>query len=87
MDFETVWKRILENEGQTFNTIRGHEFTYRIHGNSIHVFREGNEINQNIGKNNFRNSLTIWPVNGPTALNVRGHSYIWGMLNDKRIYP
>ena len=37
-EFQEVWSRIVDHEGQVFHQIRGAEFTYAVVGNTAHAF-------------------------------------------------
>jgi len=34
-NFNNIWNKIIINEGNTFHTIRGKKFKYRINGNVL----------------------------------------------------
>lgn len=81
--FDAVWNRITENEGRTFNTKRGLEFTYKINGNMLIPSR----TNYLLPKKDFETAFNSMPIKGPGEINktIHGPSYIWAILNDKRI--
>jgi hypothetical protein len=55
MDFETVWSRIVEHEGETFYTVRDKKpFTYEVSDNYIIVSRAKNTRNT---KNNIKKAF------------------------------
>ena len=81
--FEEVWDRIVANAGQTFHTIRGLPFTYKIKGNGFYPSR----TNYRISKSDFRKAYQWVPAEGPGEISeiVRGPSYVWAVLHDPRI--
>ena len=99
--FETIWARICELEGQEFETITHLPFTYSIgSGTTLWVYREGRRINQSLGKSNFTQVYSMMqerPIGGPGGLtwralergesDVRGPSYVWAVLYDRRVTP
>ncbi len=81
--FETIWNRVIGNQGNPFQTIENKEFTYKVVGNRLICSR----VKYNIRKKDFELVYNIWPVNGPGAIpaNINGRSYVWAVLNDERI--
>jgi len=81
--FEEVWKRIAANTGETFHTISGLPFTYNVKKDTVHP----NRTEYQISKTDFEKAYTMVPIKGPGAINkiVRGPSYLWAILHDKRI--
>ncbi|MDD8019999.1 MAG: hypothetical protein PHU81_02280 [Acidobacteriota bacterium] len=82
-NFEAIWQKVLGHQGETFYTKNGEQFCYWVHGSSIKVSR----TNYNLSKSDFATAYDLMPVDGPGAINnkVRGPSYIWAILHDKRI--
>ena len=84
MDFEVIWKRILQFEGEEFIT-RGKKisFTYRIEGNSV----VPNHTNYPLHKSQFIKAYNFGELNSTAKINkiVRGPSYILAILTDPRI--
>lgn len=83
LSFNEVWERIINNSGQTFKTITGKDFTYSIINNYFLPSR----TKYKISKENFEKAYKMLPLDGPGQINniVRGPSYVWAVLNDKRI--
>jgi len=81
--FEEIWSRIVTHEGKTFHTITGLEFTYKIYGDGFYPSR----TNYRISKTDFRKAYQKVPIEGPGIINdiVRGPSYVWATLHDRRI--
>lgn len=81
-DIKTVWARIADHAGQTFQTITGLDFTYEVRGNYLRVSR----TIRNLSHSNFSKALAEMPAESPAALRDRqGASYTWAILMDDRI--
>jgi hypothetical protein len=80
---DEVWSRIRKVAGEAFETKRGEPFTYEVSGDIFHPSRTPH----NIAKTEFAKALALVPFNGPGVINwtVRGPSYVWAVLHDKRI--
>lgn len=81
--FDEVWKRIISNEGVTFITKTGKEFSYTIKGEGLKTTR----TDYRLSKTDFEKAYKMMPIDGPGIISdlVRGSAYIWAILNDKRI--
>ncbi|MGG7162445.1 hypothetical protein [Clostridium ihumii] len=81
--FDEVWNRIVKNEGNTFKTKRGLDFTYKICNDGLVTSR----TQYKLSKSEFKKVFDMMPLKGPGVINniVRGPAYIWAILNDKRI--
>lgn len=80
--FEEVWARIRGYSGETFKQIRGGEFTYESKSGYIVLSR----TNHNITKSDFKEACNLVPLNNTVAVqHLRGPSYIYAILMDKRI--
>ena len=82
-NFDNIWENIVINEGNVFKTITGLEFTYRVDSNFIIP----NRTEYNISRADIEKAYNLLPLTGPGEINdiVRGPSYVWAILNDKRI--
>ena len=99
--FQTVWDRVCRLQGQRFATKAGLPFTYSVEsGTTVWVERKGHRINQSLGKSNFTQVYSMMqeaPIAGPGEItdrarkrgesDVRGPSYVWAILHDKRVIP
>ena len=97
--FATIWGRICALQGQNFLTKTGKPFTYSVEsGTVVWVERDGNRINQSLAKSNFSQVYSMMqsrPIAGPAKINeiavnrgdsqVRGPSYVWAILHNKRV--
>jgi hypothetical protein len=84
--FSTVWDRIASHGGELFETKNGVKFAYRVEGQGF--FPEGR--NHRIDFSDFENAYANVPCDGPSSISqgirlVRGPSYIWAVLHDRRI--
>ncbi len=98
--FQSIWDRICHFQGQEFKTKKGLPLTYSIKSGTVCVERDGHRINQSLAKSNFTQVYSMMqgkPIAGPAEINkraikngesqVRGPSYVWAILYDKRIVP
>jgi hypothetical protein len=80
--FEVVWRRIQQHEEETFRQIRGKEFTYSLGGQYITL----NATNQNIPKKHLEEAFSLVPLKNTVPVqHLRGPSYIYAVLMDRRI--
>ncbi len=81
--FEEVWKRVVASEGQEFKTSTNLPFTYKIRRNSLCPSR----TKYNVSKSDFAKAYELVPILGPGKISdiVRGPTYMWAILHDKRI--
>ena len=81
--FEEIWERIIANTGETFHTITGLPFAYKIKGGTVHPSR----TEYAISRADFEKAYEKVPIRGPGVINtlVRGTAYVWTILHDKRI--
>lgn len=86
VDEDAVWARIQRHAGQTFQTITGLNFSYRVPGNRLRVIRDGREINRNLSRTSMMKAAAVMPVDGPGQIQDRsGAAYTWAILMDPRI--
>ena len=81
--FDEIWSRIVSHAGEPFSTKTTLQFTYRIEGNRLCL----NSNTYRISKNDFEKAYRMLPINGPGEIGeiVRGPSYVWAILHDRRI--
>ncbi|MBT9276118.1 hypothetical protein KMZ32_18750 [Phycicoccus sp. MAQZ13P-2] len=86
VSFDDAWTRIESHAGQTFHTITGLPFTYRVPGDYVKVTRGGREINRSLSRTNFRKACAHMPAKGPSDIKEsQGSAYTWAILMDRRI--
>jgi len=79
---DKVWGRIVAHEGETFAQIRGRRFEYQAHRGYLRP----STTNQNIPRSHFEKALALVPLANTVAVqDLRGPSYIYAILMDKRI--
>ncbi|MDT0501757.1 MULTISPECIES: hypothetical protein [unclassified Halomonas] len=80
---QEVWVRIERHAGEKFETITGKPFTYEVLGDYLRTDR----AEQDLGIREFEKALEEVPLDGPGEINdkVRGPSYIWAILHDRRV--
>lgn len=83
LSVDDVWRRLTAMEGKVFETKTGKPFSFEISGN---VFRPS-RTKYNISKADFRKAIALVPIAGPGEISnlVRGSTYIWAVLHDRRI--
>ena len=83
MNFEDTWRKIISHAGEEFYTKRNLSFTYKIINNSVVTDR----TNYPLSKSNFQKATQFDPLEGPGQISdlVRGSSYVFAILTDKRI--
>ena len=81
-EIEAIWARVEAHAGESFQQIRGNEFTYAVVGG--HVIPD--RTNQQIPKSHFEKALAYVPLaNTLPVQRLRGPSFIYAILMDQRI--
>ncbi len=85
-DIDSVWKRIIELEGETFYTATGLPFTYKvIDGNNIVPYRD-RKSKWKITKSLIEKAMAQPRWNGAEFnKTIIASSYVAGILNDERL--
>ena len=80
-NIEKVWDNICKHEGEAFYTITNIEYNYVVKDSYILI---NNDPRRKISKSNLEKALKI---ENPTLskINMRGQSYIYGIIIDSRI--
>ena len=81
-NIDTVWANICKHEGSVFFTVTNKEIKYVVKDNYIIVVSIPSRTK--ISKTNFEKALEM-NVSKPTEINLRGQSYIYGIITDSRI--
>jgi hypothetical protein len=84
MTIDKVWSELKRHEGELFYTKTKLEFTYTINDKFLIPSRADYQLY----KSNFEKAIKYFPDTSPGELNtknIRGHSYVYGLLSDKRI--
>jgi hypothetical protein len=83
IDIDVVWFRLRQHEGENFHTVSNLPFTYSIEDNQFVPSR----TKYHIGKSDFAKALDSYPLTKVSDIGnlVRGGSYVFAVLTDKRI--
>lgn len=80
--FETIWRRVVALEGETFTQIRGGEFTFKVIGTSLALDR----TNQSIERKQLEEAVGLLPFETTVPLqHLRAPSYLFAILKDPRV--
>ena len=80
--FEDIWERIKQYQGEEFYQIRGQAFTYDVIGSVV----VPSTTNQQLPKSHFEKAFEQVPLENTVGIqHLRGPSYIFAILMDKRI--
>ena len=81
-NIDTIWSRIVTHQGEVFHQIRGQAFEYSV----VQSVLRPSTTNQNLPKAEFEKALTHVPLANTVPLQaLRGPSYLYAILMDKRI--
>ena len=80
-NIDKVWENICKHEGDVFRTVTNKEYTYVVKNNYIIISIPSQT---RITKIYFDKALEM-NVSKPTEINLRGQSYIYGIITDSRI--
>jgi hypothetical protein len=82
INIENIWNRIKSYSGQEFAQIRGQKFTYEMTGSSL----VPSTTKQNLQKFQFGEAIAFLPLENTVPIqHLRGPSYLYAILMDKRI--
>ncbi len=81
--FSEVWERIIKNARKVFYTKKKLKFTYTVQENNLITNRSRYYLTRKDIMSAYRHVPLERP--GELAGLVRGQSYIWAILHDKRI--
>ena len=84
MSIETIWNNIKHHEGEAFYTKTRIEYSYVVYADYLLI----NDLkSRKITKSTFDKAMRIVSPT-PRKIELEGfrcHSYIWGIITDKRI--
>ena len=80
-EIDKVWANICKHEGDIFHTVTNKAYTYEVGDNYIIISIPSKT---RITKTYFEKALEIKNPT-PSKINLRGQSYIWGIITDSRI--
>ena len=78
---DKVWANICKHEGETFYTVTNIEYRSVFKDDCILI---NNDPRRRITKASFEKALEIENPT-PSKINLRGQSYIYGIITDSRI--
>lgn len=83
MTFEDKWNRIVNHAGEEFSTKKNIPFSYKIVNDCVVPDR----TDYPLSKSNFQKAEKFELLEGPGQIRnlVRGPSYVFAILTDKRI--
>lgn len=80
-EYESFWELLIQHQGETFYTVKGLEFQYRIAGGELFVNRKAKSITRaTVEKALVKVRSTPEAVTGPKSLGVFGAPYIWALF-------
>lgn len=80
-EYEAFWELLLQHQGETFYTVKGLEFQYRIAGGELFVDRKAKSITRaTVEKALVKVRSMPEAVTGPKSLGVFGAPYIWALF-------
>jgi hypothetical protein len=84
---DNLWVKLQAHEGETFRTVTGLPFTYRMGNEFLIPIRNAVPVKQSLTKENFARALGLLPFNSPGEINniIRGPAYVYALLHDLRI--
>lgn len=81
-NFDKIWQRILNHQGEIFYTITNIKFDYKIKNNRLVL----NARKYQIPKNSLEKAYNVGPLFELRQIsNLFGYSYIFSILTDSRI--
>jgi hypothetical protein len=86
--FNAVWANIIRCQGEVFHTITGLPLTYSLSEGKAYftIDREGKKIRQMFYKKLIAQACERIPIKGLSDVaDLRGPSYLYAILTDRRI--
>jgi hypothetical protein len=83
---DSLWRRLLVHEGETFHTVKGLPFRYFVTGNGILFERDGRLIDKRLGRADFEKAAARLPLRKVADIrDCFDPSYLYALLTDSRI--
>jgi len=83
---EAVWRRLVDNQGNLFETVRGLPFTFKVEGTGIWFFRDGKRVERKLTRTQFEEALSRCPLTRTTEIkDLMDYPYLFAVLVDRRI--
>ena len=86
MDVNKAWNNLIKHEGEVFHTTRGLDFTYKVFDKPDGF--KTSRTDYLLSRKNFENAYNLLPAKDTKYLGdngIRGQSYVYALLTDKRI--
>jgi hypothetical protein len=85
---DAIWSRLVQHQGQEFQTSTGLPFTYDVEGPSgIWFYRDGSRINQRLSRGDVEKAVRKCPLAKTSDISeCRDYAYLFGLLTDPRIH-
>lgn len=81
-----IWARIEKHQGEQFYTARRLPLTFRVEGNGIWFFREGQLINRKATRTQVEVAISRCPLKTTTEIrDLIDYPYLFAVLMDRRI--
>lgn len=78
----SIWEKVKQHQGETFETVNGKPFTYTVEGNKIIHTR----CKTPIFKSNFEKAVCLNPQKpSDLQMKVTGPSYVYAIISDPRL--
>lgn len=85
-DPDRAWVRIIDHQGESFETVRGLPLTYEVEGAGIWFFRDGKRINRKLGRRQVNMAIKRCPLENTVVIkDLFDYAYLFAVLMDKRI--
>ena len=82
IEFDEVWRRIIDLQGQTFHQKTGRPFTYK----AMHGCVPPSTANRQLARSQFGRAYERASPRGPSQLqDLQGPSYRYAILSDLRV--
>ncbi|MDX2468552.1 MAG: hypothetical protein QNL12_14650 [Acidimicrobiia bacterium] len=79
---DRVWRQIVNHSGESFQQVRGKQFTYEARGRTIYL----HTTNRIISRAAVEKALSRWPLERVSDVqDLSAPSYLYAILTDRRI--
>ncbi len=77
-----IWEKVKLHQGETFHTVRGLEFTYKVNGETVIHTRS----KATLSRSDFEKAVRLAPKKPSDLHNdVAGPSYVYAIITDSRL--
>lgn len=85
-DPDRVWIRIVDHQGERFETVTGLPLTYEVEGAGIWFFRDGKRINRKLSRKQVDIAIKRCPLENTVVIkDLFDFAFLFAVLMDKRI--